>query len=376
MNSESDDMSKMDTEKKDSESSASLSSPPEENSVATDSNASETTIPHKKSSSGVSLLTLALILVISMSVASGYWGYTQFTLLNSRLTNQQQQISHLESSIQKQLPQVETLIQQQSDTSRTELNEVRQYLAETARRMTETQGITRYEWLLAEAEYLMRLAQQRLQLERDAQGALAILQSADAVLRDAADANLIPVREQLAKDMAALAQVQQLDREGIYLKLNVMIEQLNQWFPALALTSLGTESAGESGEHPEADNSWTNRFSQYFSIEKIDALTSQPIEQHMVPLYRAIIQHALSQAQTALLKNHTQAFAASIDRASNWLETFGSNNGLARNILAQLDEISQSELMTELPPIGSSLSLLKGYIAEIYLLQRTAPEEQ
>jgi len=376
MNSESDELSNMDPAKNDSGTPQVSSSPSTSDSKNLESGSQDPTIAHKKSSSGVFLFTLILILVIAITGVTGYWGYTQFQQLKIQLVDQQQKVNRLESSFRSQVPQIESLIQQQSEASQTELNEVRQYLAETARRMTETQGITRYEWLLAEAEYLMRLAQQRLQLERDTLGALSILQSADAVLRDAADANLIPIREQLAKEMAELSQAQQLDREGIYLKLNIIIGQLNQWIPALALTPLDLDQPKQTVAAPDENKNWTSRFSQFFSIEKIDALASEPIEQHMIPLYRAIIQHSLSQAQTALLKNHTQAFSASIERASDWLQQLGSHDGMAPNILEQLDQISQAELMTELPQIGSSLTLLKGYIAEIYLLQRNAPKEQ
>lgn len=320
-------------------------------------------------SMGRFLLVLLSLSFVAAVGYSGYWSFIQFQSLNTQMAVQEGKVFQLEQLLSSQLPGIDSRIEANNTSYQAQLGEVKQYLVETARRMTESQGITRYEWLLAEAEYLMRLAQQRLQLERDTNGALAILQSADAVLRDSGDANLIFVREQLAVEMAELARVQQVDREGLYLRLNVLIEAFNQWSPAMALAEqipvVSTESAG-----------WKERFSKYFSINKIDSLSKEPVQKHLIPLYRAILQHSLAQAQTALLKNQTEAFQASISRAEDWFKQYGSSSDSRQDLAVQLEQLSQIDLQTELPQIGKSLSLLKGYIAEIYLLQRSVPEEQ
>ena len=46
-------------------------------------------------------------------------------------------------------------------------------------------GTTSQDWLMAEVEYLLRLANQRVLMERDPQGAIALLRAADDIVRDA-----------------------------------------------------------------------------------------------------------------------------------------------------------------------------------------------
>ena len=49
----------------------------------------------------------------------------------------------------------------------------------------ELMGPAREDWLLAESEYLLRLASQRLLMDRDVPSAIALIQSADDTLADA-----------------------------------------------------------------------------------------------------------------------------------------------------------------------------------------------
>lgn len=62
----------------------------------------------------------------------------------------------------------------------------------------------------------MHLANQRLLTERDSGNALALLESADEILRKLNEVQLIPVREALAKNIVALKSQPLVDREGYF----------------------------------------------------------------------------------------------------------------------------------------------------------------
>src|SRR5262245_33593331 len=53
---------------------------------------------------------------------------------------------------------------------------------------------TTVEWKLAEAEYLLRVGNHRVLIERDAHGAAPLFRAADDVIKDVDDAGLVPVR--------------------------------------------------------------------------------------------------------------------------------------------------------------------------------------
>ena len=89
-------------------------------------------------------------------------------------------------------------------------------------RLVELGSTTRSDWLLAEAEYLARLAKQRIQTERNTKSPLALLESVDAILQQLDEPNLIDVRAAVAADIAALRLVEDIDKEGIYVELNAL----------------------------------------------------------------------------------------------------------------------------------------------------------
>lgn len=314
---------------------------------------------------------LALLVAIAGAGYAAYLSYQNYTAVANQLSKQATLIQALEKQVNSTLPALRKDLSTSLQESQDSLAEMREEVSDAVIRFTEAQGVTRYEWLLAEAEYLMRLAQQRLVFERDANGALSILQSADRVLHDANDPNLINVRQQLAREMAALAAVSEMDREGLYLQINLVIESIESWSPAAALT----EQQPDITLYNETP-SWTDRLSQFIRISRVDALAREPVEPHLIPLYRALLQNALSQAQTALLRQQPEAYRAATQTARNFYERYGASPGSPSQLGQQLESLSAIALDAELPRLGGALTLLKDYIATVYQLQRTAPEER
>jgi len=66
-------------------------------------------------------------------------------------------------------------------------------------------------WELAEAEYLLRLANQRLAMEQDPAAAVTLLQAADEIMRTSEQVGSYGVRQAIAKDISALLAVPMVD---------------------------------------------------------------------------------------------------------------------------------------------------------------------
>ena len=86
-------------------------------------------------------------------------------------------------------------------------------------------------WLLAEIEYLLQLAAQKVWLQQDFATALALLASADEKLAKLDDPSLTPVRQAIAADSAQLQQIQVPDLSQLHIKL----QQLRKLSDSLAL---------------------------------------------------------------------------------------------------------------------------------------------
>lgn len=81
--------------------------------------------------------------------------------------------------------------------------------------------------LLAQADFLVKLAGRKLWSDQDVTTAAALLKSADASLADMNDPSLITVRRAITDDIASLSAVSQVDYDGIILKLNQLSNQVD-----------------------------------------------------------------------------------------------------------------------------------------------------
>ena len=70
------------------------------------------------------------------------------------------------------------------------------------------------DWMLAESEYLVRMAGRKLWLEHDIVSAITLLGNADERIKALNDPSLMPIRKALAEDIAKLKGMPRVDREG------------------------------------------------------------------------------------------------------------------------------------------------------------------
>ena len=187
-----------------------------------------------KTSSNGGLWLLVLLLVGAVS-GLGYYGWQlllqqqlateqlQQQLRDANTLSKQQQAST--NKLQQQLAEVN---QQQANNSQyqQQLSVVQTQLDSQSQRLRSMTTTNREDWLLAEAEYLLRLANQRMQMERGTEGAIALVEAADLILKEIDHADLFGVREAIANDLLALKLAPSVDYSGIYLRLAALSQAL------------------------------------------------------------------------------------------------------------------------------------------------------
>ena len=164
---------------------------------------------------------LVCLILLAGLIALGLWSWQQWQT-QQQLQQSLQHVTEMNSQLDQRLDQGRDSRTERLQSLETTLREQQQRLSEQQRQIDHTAGElldagnrTRTDWLLAEAEYLIRIANQRLQIEKDIRGALAALESADEVLRETDDVGVYPVREQLAREIMALRSVTDVDRTGL-----------------------------------------------------------------------------------------------------------------------------------------------------------------
>ncbi|MGO2241762.1 MAG: uroporphyrinogen-III C-methyltransferase [Halomonas sp.] len=245
-------------------------------------------------------------------------------------------------------------------------SEVDETLGQVLDQLSQEQDTDERDWLHAEAAYLLRLANQRLQLEGDINGAAALLRTADARLVDAENPALTPVRREIANELAALSGVPQVDRTGLYLALNAQQEQVAN----LRLSQEIEERAVTSGIEQPPTGTFQRQLARFgqelkdlvvirHHDEALEALVTPEQESYLRQSLRLI----LEQSQLALLKEEQDLYRASLDKALGLLnDYYDTDREETQNVIARLQELQQAEIKPELPDISASQQELTRFI--------------
>ena len=235
---------------------------------------------------------------------------------------------------------------------------------------------SRGRYLLDEAEFLIRLANQRLLVERRPQGAQSLLESADQVLAKLDDPGLISLRKTLAENIAELRRTTTIDREGLFLRIGTLLD-LVMTFPALpahGLKVLDEQSVSdESVEGVESSwylSLWHNlRQATQGFVDRHFHVRS--LEQPLAPLmslgretqlrYNLLI--TLGNAQQAVLREETNIYRASLIRAKKDTARYFALNDDTRAMIEQLEGLQSEVVLQNLPDISASLYALRDYRA-------------
>lgn len=235
---------------------------------------------------------------------------------------------------------------------------------------------SRKDWLLAEVEYLLRLANQRVLMENTPIGALALLESADKILQQTDDVSIFSVRRSLAADIAALSAIPHIDQEGLYLKIDALSAQINQLklvpitdkkqLPNI-IDEVATDAVNDAQQSSLA-KIWDKASAK---LEKLVVINNRDaaIEPLLSPAQQAgLLQnlHILfEQTQLALLQRKQVPYQRSIEKAELIINThFQEKDGVSQALLNGLKSLKAEKVSVDLPSIAGSLNALKAYLKQ------------
>lgn len=336
-----------------------------------------TTRVEKPARPGVFLPLLALLVALAALGASG-WLWWQDYQTDTAASEWQQDFSadlrSLDTGQRQLAAQLQALqgLEREATAQRAALqagyDALNSIVKEQTEQLATLQRSDRNDWVLAEADYLMKLAHQRLLMGGDTGAATELLASADGLLQELDDGALFAVREQLAQDRAALQSVGTVDLEGIYLRLDALARRAEQLplLPALDIPEpADSETAAQGwGQRLQAGFSaaW-ERLKDYIRIRRSDV----PVKPLLAPDQEAALRQHLrlnfEQAQLALLAGKPALYRDSLGKAQEWIRRYLSHAPDAAALLDDIDAIAQRQVTVELPDISGSRQALKQYRA-------------
>ncbi|MEZ5573456.1 MAG: uroporphyrinogen-III C-methyltransferase [Halioglobus sp.] len=325
----------------------------------------------RKASSGIAWLALLLVIVLAGGTV---WALREgqnreaaiakrLAELETRSVQKQSTLDELEDRLQKQLRtdvgKLDESTTEQTSNLSAQLQSVEMQLAEQQKELARFSASDRDSWLLAEAGHLLRLANQRLVMAGDPVAAQALLNSADAVLRELDDPGLHSVRAAVAADVAALRAVGKVDIEGIYLRLAALIEQAEKLvifqFPEITPAPTPDAAADWQGRLRQGYESALSKLSDYIIIRRRDVPMKALMDPQWEGLVRQNLRMLLEQAQVALLSGNQALYNASLERAQHWVAQFQeSDTAAASAISAQIAQLAQLTIEVPQPDISRS----------------------
>ncbi len=226
---------------------------------------------------------------------------------------------------------------------------------------------------IAEIDFLLRTASERLQLFSDPTAADLALQAADVQIEALNDPMFLSVRQRIATSRQALAIVPRIDR----VELSTQLTALQSKVPDLPFR-------GEAETQPEPvlpdDAGWWESFKQTMS-SLVTVRRRVPEDQSLLSLddkdyLRQGLWLQLESARLALMRNDTSVYSGSLDRVNDTVEQFFKNGSSeVQALLLEVAALKQVNIAPEMPDISAPWAQLRQLRDSRRLLQSASPVE-
>ena len=337
----------------------------------------------------IALSALAIAIALAAGAGLWAWGKHQASAQSANNDTLVSQLTALQNQQQTQNAELQNVIKQQASA----LEEAKNQQAALARQVDELQqkvttisGTDSQTWLLAQADFLVKLAGRKLWSDQDVTTAAALLKSADASLADMNDPSLITARRAITTDIASLSGVTQVDYDGIILKLNQLANQVDNLRLAdndnddAPMDSDGSELSSSLSEwRQNLVKSWQSFMDSFITIRRRDD-TAVPLLAPNQDIYlRENIRSRLLVAAQAVPRHQEETYKQSIDNVSTWVRAYyDTDDAGTKAFLDTLDSLSQQSISMSLPESLQSQPVLEKLMqtrVRNLLAQPTAPAE-
>lgn len=317
-------------------------------------------------------LRFAVLLSLGMGAAALGGGY----YLYQQLIDQFHQTKSLEEStaraLQAPMDRLGQLEQRQRQVAALEQELGRLTADQLAleKRLANLSQKTPDDWLIAEADYLVRMAGRKLWLELDPGTALSLLKAADERIAAMQDPALFKLRKALAADMDQVASVRNTDIAGNVYALDEVMKRLEQLTPG---HNKHEYTPDEVDTLSESIDDWQTNLAKSWQALVRDFVTVRHRSKDITPLLapdqewylKQNIRAKLLQAQLALYRHDERSFREAVVTASGWVKLyFSQEQGSGAQVIESLDELAN--LRIDAIPISKfkSSDLLRSLVQE------------
>lgn len=354
-------------------------------------------IPAKRPSKSTSKTHTGLFSVLFVLIFIGfgfaaYFGYQTYIAVQT----QNAAISELRSSTNKHSrilkdseAHTQSSLTQLASEINTQIGKQQQELENMSGQLNAIKGSTRKDWLLAEAEYLLRIANQRLLIEQDPIASESLLEAADQILSEIDDAALLPVRIKVAEELLLLRSSPKDQVDKLLLQLNAVATHvsalnLDTWPTRRVIDEHNKSQQERSDENTSGNNesdsnnnlelNWWERLTGKLAAALNKAIsikrTDKPISAPPSPAYEQYLKQNLAlrieQSKLLLMRNKFSDFETSVEDILEWSKQNLPVTHTTGIVISELENIAGQRPAEQSTDISGSLDMLREIIEKKY----------
>ncbi len=330
----------------------------------------------RRANLGIIFSTIALIVVIG-GFAYGYFELSKVNVsLARKVTDLQNQVTAQQTNVgamQKSVTDLQQSAQKTQDLA-----------AQQQQFMTEWRAVQKGDldkWHIAEAQYLVKLANDHLQFSYNTTIAQTLLEQADHTLDSIQDPGVLDMRKSIAGDLANLKAAPAVDVTAIYLQLNALNNQLEELpLPSMPLTS---EQKKEAETVPAANLPWWKAGLQLAMQSLRQIVIVRYNNSNTLPLVLPeeksyLYQNLHAQIESAmwgLLHRNNEVYLASLLRTMSWIKLyFVQDATVTKSIMQNLESLQAMNIQPPSANLTATLQLFDQYFAQAK--QQTDQQQQ
>ena len=282
----------------------------------------------------------------------------QLVAIQSQLASIEANVAGKDTHFTKTLADFSQLHNEKLESTRKDLNES---IVGVQRQLGKTRG----DWLIADAEYLLSVANERLYLIGDVNTTREALEAADQRLRESGDAGTFKVREAIAREISDIKNVIIPDVVGLYAAIQTLQDHVENLALLLPYTGkvITTPTEEKQGVKSQSDEGLVgSALSHFENVVKIRH-TEHEVKEILTPEQAEFIHEQLrvklEMVKIGLVQHNEAIFKSSLADAKRWTEKNFANNAEVSRFLAELDQLATIKIRSQFPDISASLKMLK-----------------
>ncbi|WP_407575250.1 uroporphyrinogen-III C-methyltransferase [Raoultella terrigena] len=326
----------------------------------------------EKGGNKTSLVLSAVAIAIALATGVGLYSVhkQQLSRQNAASSALAAQIAALQKSQEGQKTELEGIIRQQADqltAAKSQQDALAKQLEEVQQKVAVISGSDAKTWLLAQADFLVKVAGRKLWSDQDVTTAAALLKSADASLADMNDPSLIGARRAITDDIASLSAVSQVDYDGIILKVNQLANQIDNLRLAdnndddSPMDSDSEELSSSIGEwRINLQKSWQSFMDSFITIRRRDETAVPLLAPNQDVYLRENIRSRLLVAAQAVPRHQEETYKQALENVSTWVRAYyDTDDATTKAFLEEVDKLSQQSITMSVPENLQSQAILE-----------------